>query len=267
MDLDTDKLDVLAEEVRKAGQYAYEHQADVRRTFKEDGSVLTYVDTAISRSVISAIRSLFPQAAVISEEEDTDADADAEWTFVLDPVDGTDVYSQGMPSFAVSLGVLDSERRPVGAYIAAPRFGIGTESMMVRLDPGKRPMLNGREMERRSGKDTVSEITMSSQAFRHMDISAFRGKIRVFGSSILHLLAPAVFSSIEGCITYPCYAWDIASSHAVIKSLGMDAVFPDGSPVTYDDDLIIRKKAIKAPLYAGTEKARNSLREMIPPLR
>ena len=36
------------------------------------------------------------------EEENADDRRDAEWVFILDPIDGTDVYSQGMPSFAVS---------------------------------------------------------------------------------------------------------------------------------------------------------------------
>ena len=267
MNLDPEKLDVLASEVRNAGAFARSRQADVRRTYKKDGSVLTEVDMVISHSLVGRIHDLFPGAAVISEEEDTDASRDAEWTFILDPVDGTDVYSQGLPSFAVSLGVLDSERRPVGAYIAAPRFGIATEEMMVRLDPGKRPLLNGREIVLSAGKDRIEEITMSSKAFRYLDFSRYTGKIRVLGSSILHLIAPAVFSSIQGCITLSCYVWDMVSSHAVIRSLGMDAVFSDGSPVEYDDAFLIEKKALKAPLYAGSREAREGLRRMLPPLR
>ena len=267
MNLDPEKLDAVAAAVRDAGRYAYERQGAVRRTFKKDGSVLTDVDMAISHSLISRIHDLFPGAAVISEEEETNASRDAEWTFILDPVDGTDVYSQGLPSFAVSLGVLDSERRPVGAYISAPRFGIATEEMMVRLDPGRRPMLNGKEIVLSGDKDRIEEITMSSKAFRYLDFSRYTGKIRVLGSSILHLLAPALFSSIEGCITLSCYVWDMASSHAVIRSLGMDTVFYDGSPVEYDDAFLIEKKALKAPLYAGSDKAREELRRMLPPLR
>ena len=267
MNLDPEKLDALASSVREAGRYAYERQGAVRRTFKKDGSVLTDVDMAISHSLISRIHDLFPGAAVISEEEETNAFRDAEWTFILDPIDGTDVYSQGLPSFAVSLGLLDSEHRPAGAYIAAPRFGIGTEEMMVRLDPGKRPMLNGKEIMLSGNKDAIGEVTMSSKAFRYLDFSRFSGKIRVLGSSILHILAPAIFCSIEGSVTFSCYAWDIASSHAVIRSLGMDAVYYDGSPVMYDDALLIEKKPLKAPIYAGTEKGRAELRRILPPIQ
>ena len=267
MNLDPEKLDVLASEVRNAGAFARSRQADVRRTYKKDGSVLTEVDMAISHSLVGKIHDLFPGAAVISEEEDTDASRDAEWTFVLDPVDGTDVYSQGLPSFAVSLGLLDSDRKPVGAYISAPRFGIGTEEMFVRLDPGKRPMINGKEIRLSGDKDDVVQVTTGSKAFRYLDFSSFTGKIRLFGSTILHMLSPAVFSSIEASVAFSCYAWDIASAHAVIRSLGMDAVYPDGTAVEYDDDFLLEKSPLRAPLYTGTEKGRNKLIGMLPPIK
>ena len=266
MTLDPGKLDVLAEEVRKAGAFAFSRQADVRRTYKKDGSVLTEVDMAISHIIVEKMRNLFPGAAIISEEEDTGAQRDAEWTFILDPIDGTDVYSQGLPAFAVSLGLLDGNREPVGAYISAPRFGIGTEEMFVRLDPGKKPLLNGKEIKVTGDKDDVKQVTTGSKAFRYLNLSSFTGKFRIFGSTILHMLSPALFSSIEACVTFSCYAWDIASSHAVLRSLGMDAVYADGSKLEYDDAFLIEKKPLKAPIYAGTEKGRESLIAMLPPL-
>ncbi len=266
MTLDQDKLDVLAEEVRKAGAFAFQKQADVRRTYKKDGSVLTEVDMAISHSLVSKIRSLFPGAAVISEEEETDASRDAEWTFILDPIDGTDVYSQGLPSFAVSLGLLDSNREPVGAYIEAPRFGIGTDEMSIRLDPGKRPLLNGKEIKVAGNKDDVTQVTTGSKAFRYFDFSSFTGKFRIFGSTIIHMLSPAVFSSIEASLTFSCYAWDIAASHAVLRSVGMDSVYADLTRLEYDDDFLYKKHPLKAPLYSGSEKGREALIKMLPPL-
>ncbi len=266
MTLDTEKLSVIADEVRKAGAFAFQRQADVRRTFKKDGSVLTDVDMAISHSLVSKIRTLFPGAAIVSEEEETGTERDAEWTFILDPIDGTDVYSQGLPSFAVSLGVLDSNREPVGAYIAAPRFGIGTEEMFVRMDPGKTPLLNGKEIKIQGDKDTVNEVTTGSKAFKYFDFSSFTGKFRIFGSTIIHMLSPVVFSSIEASLTFSCYAWDIASSHAVLKSVGMDSVYADLEPLVYDDDFLYRKHPLRAPLYSGSEKGREALIKMLPPL-
>ncbi len=263
--LDSDKLDCLAKAVQDAGTLASSMQCDVHRSFKKDGSVLTEADTAISRMIIDEIRTLFPEAAVISEEEETENNRNADWVFIIDPIDGTDVYSQGLPSFAVSVGVLDRKREPVGAYIAAPRFGIASHSLFVRLDPGKKVFVNGTEMTSAGNKDDVFEITTGSKGPLELDFSAFKGKIRVFGSTILHILAPVLLPAVQGVVVQKCYAWDIASSHAVMKALGMDLEDENGNAFLYTDDFIFGKQKLESILYGGTAAGRAKLRLALPP--
>lgn len=265
--LDKIKLDAIANEIEEAGHFAYRMQKSVHRSFKKDGSVLTEADTTISHSIIERIHSLFPEAAVISEEEETGNNMDAEWIFILDPIDGTDVYSQGMPSFAVSLGVLDKNRNPVAAYIAAPRFGTGEESLFIRLDPDGKPTVNGEELTLHGDKDDVREIMMGSKGAHDMDFSRFDGKIRVLGSTILHILSPALFPSVEGVVVQKCFVWDIISSHAILKSLGMDLEDENGNLFKYSNEFIFSKRMLSSILYGGTEKGRAYLRATLPPLR
>ena len=217
-----------------------------------------------SRRITALIRKLFPQAGILSEEELLPPREDAEWTFVLDPIDGTDVYSQGLPAFAVSLGILDSERRPVGAYIAAPRFGVASESLFIRMNPGTEPLLNGEHIELTGDKEKVTEITMGSKAYRYLDFSRFDAKIRILGSTILHLLTLVLFPAMEGSIVFPCYAWDIASSHAVIRHFGMDLSYGDGTLLSYTDEMIYERKPFRSALYAGTGKVRDELIRTLP---
>lgn len=263
--LDRERLDLLSEAIVAAGEYALQMQMSVHRSFKNDGSVLTEADTAISRKLIGTIRSLFPDAAVISEEDSVDNPADPEWVFVLDPIDGTDVYSQGLPTFAVSLGILDRDLRPVGAYIAAPRFGIGEERLFVRMDPGSKALVNGRPLEVSGDKDHATQITMGSKGAREMDFSSYEGKIRVLGSTILHILSPVLFPSIEGVVVQKCFAWDIAAAHAVILSEGMDLSDADGTPFRYTEGFVFGKEKLSRILYGGTDAARSELRRVLPP--
>ena len=265
MNLDEDKLRIVCDEIRKAGDYAFSMQKHIHRSFKSDGSVLTETDIAISHRITKLIHELFPSALVISEEEESRGIQDAEWTFVLDPIDGTDVYSQGMPAFAVSLGILDSERNPAGAFIAAPRFGVGEESLFVSLIPGQDVLINGSPFAMIGNKDDVEQITTGSKFYRYLDCSAFRGKIRILGSTILHILAPVLFTSVEASALLPCFIWDTASSHAVIRKFGMDLVYYDGSPYIYDD-WMIGKNPFRGSVYSGTEKGREYLRKALPPL-
>ena len=264
MNLDTEKLSIIAAAVEEAGRIAFEKQHEIHRSFKHDGSVITEADITISHKLTALIKELFPEAGILSEEEELPPKKDAEWTFVLDPIDGTDVYSQGLPAFAVSLGILDSERRPVGAYIAAPRFGVASESLFIRMNPGTEPLLNGEHIELTGDKEKVTEITMGSKAYRYLDFSRFDAKIRILGSTILHLLTLVLFPAMEGSIVFPCYAWDIASSHAVIRHFGMDLSYGDGTLLSYTDEMIYERKPFRSALYAGTGKVRDELIRTLP---
>lgn len=262
--LDIKKLDILENAIRDAGAYAKQMQSKVHRSYKADGSVLTEVDLEISHRILSLLQNLFPDCGIISEEETTERKEDAEYTFVLDPIDGTDVYSQGLPTFAIGLGILDKERRPVGAMISAPRFGIGKDELFIRLDPGSELYVDGELFKMEGNKDRISQITMGSKGQKWMDFTSFNGKVRTLGSSIIHLVCPALFPSFQACVNQPCYIWDIASAHAVLLKVGMDIVYADGSEFIYDDSFVIDKKPFKMTIYAGSEKAREELFRTLP---
>lgn len=262
INIDKKKLGILSENVLKAGEYAVEMQGKVHRSFKEDGSVLTEVDKEVSRRIIGTVRELFPEANIISEEDVTPFNPDAPYSFVLDPIDGTDVYSLGLPSFAVALGLLDSSFRPVGAYISLPRFGIACPSLFIRLDPDGEMLVNGETLNPVKDKDEPRHITASSKIHQYADISRFRGKMRIFGSTIIHLLLPVLVSEVQACFLQPCFIWDIAAAHALLIRNGMDIFYPDGSRLEYSAELLGRKP-LGSCAFAGTEKAFMKLRDSI----
>ncbi|MGH0052971.1 MAG: inositol monophosphatase family protein [Sphaerochaetaceae bacterium] len=258
-------LDALALAVRKAGSYAKAQQQHIHRSYKTDGTVITETDLAISKQIISVIEELFPSANIISEETLTPFDPEAPFTFVLDPIDGTDVYSQGLPSWAVALGILNKDRIPVGAMISAPRWGIGEDELFLRLDPGKEMLLNDHLLESKETKDFPYQITMGSSGQRLMDFSQFDGKIRIFGSSIIHMLSPVIYDHIQGCVNQSCYVWDIAAAHAALLAAGMEVEYVDGTPFHYDDNLLLKRRPFSPSIYAGTRSCIDALRVILPP--
>lgn len=68
--------------------------------------VVTEVDKASEAMLIDHIRQTYPQHSILAEESGKHQDnAEAEWEWVIDPLDGTNNYSQGLPIFAVSIGI------------------------------------------------------------------------------------------------------------------------------------------------------------------
>ena len=182
----------------------------------------------------------------------------------MDPIDGTDVFSQGLPSFCIALGILDEKKEPVGSMIYAPRFGNATEEgLFLRLDPEGKLLLNGKEWKTKGDKREIKQIAMSSSNVWRFDFSAFRGKARIFGSTIIHIIAPVVFSGIQASINEPCFIWDYAAAHAVIRSQGMDLFNPDGTKYVYTLDFLHKNRSATC-CYGGFEESIKTLREICP---
>ena len=243
----------LCSTIRQCGEAARANQSHIHRSLKGDGTILTETDLAVSDAVVARIRELYPDCNVITEEIDLHDFRDgARFTFVLDPIDGTDAYSQGLPSWCVALGILDSQRKPCGAIIHAPRFGIGTQDLFICTMPGdERIFLNGNEHTTPEHYDVPKQMVIGSNVLEHFDMSHYYGKILSFGSGILHILAPAVFSNLDSTINPYCYAWDVAAAHGILAKSGLDLCYIDGSEVEYDDRLLLERKQIRLPILVG----------------
>lgn len=89
---------------------------------KPDGSYVTQGDLLVQRTVQDLIAEHVPDATLISEEMATDASAASGWVMVLDPIDGTENFTSGLPMWGLSLSCfLDGAH--LGSLIGAPELG------------------------------------------------------------------------------------------------------------------------------------------------
>jgi myo-inositol-1(or 4)-monophosphatase len=65
--------------------------------------LVTEVDFAAEKLIVSRIKQRFPGHHVLAEEEHSES-ARRECTWIIDPIDGTVNYARGFPFFAVSIG-------------------------------------------------------------------------------------------------------------------------------------------------------------------
>ncbi len=258
-----DTFHQLTEFIRAMGHYASENQKKIEVSYKDDGSVLTETDTYINTRVKAEIARLFPGSCIITEEENSSYDEKAPFTFILDPIDGTDSYSQGMPAWCISLGIIDSSRKTVGAIIYAPRWGLGgADSLLLTLFPSEGIHLNGKPYETGKGYSGLEQVAMGSHIQHYVDLTAYRGKIRSFGSNILHMIAPLIHPRIQGSISVPCFVWDVAGAHALLSYAGYPTVYRDGEPFAYTDSLLKERKPFRGILFSGQEEAVEEMRSI-----
>jgi myo-inositol-1(or 4)-monophosphatase len=114
----------FAEDVaHRAGALLADRYERVQRIrHKSPRDVVTEVDFASERLVIEAIRGAFPADAILAEESghhrrQRGSARDSGRSWVLDPLDGTVNYANGIPFFCVSLALVGANGPLVGVVL------------------------------------------------------------------------------------------------------------------------------------------------------
>jgi myo-inositol-1(or 4)-monophosphatase len=105
-----DMIEVAIEAAKKGGEALskYFDSPDLRHSIKEDATFVTAADTEAEEAIVSVITAAFPQHGILGEEG-SDTNPNAEFRWVIDPLDGTKNFANGIPIFAVSIGLLKDE--------------------------------------------------------------------------------------------------------------------------------------------------------------
>lgn len=106
-----DVLNFLFEVVDRAGQELManfnrvECAVDPKDLLVGGIDVVTCADRASEESILSAIKTSFPDHDVLSEEAGTESKG-SRWLWVVDPLDGTMNFAHGFPVFSVSIALM-----------------------------------------------------------------------------------------------------------------------------------------------------------------
>ena len=197
--------------------------------WKSDGTRVTAVDVAISENIFRALRAEFSDDQFFSEElADTDAPipVSARFSWVLDPIDGTNNFALGIPHCAISLAVCEYGEPVYGVVYdlsrrvlmhGGPDFGVrdGEREVRISTAPFSKETLVGFH----SPFDKTL-LPMASGV-----LSQF--KIRGLGSATLHLAYVAA-GILDGCVDYNVKIWDLAAAIPLVRAAGGKVQFLNG---------------------------------------
>jgi myo-inositol-1(or 4)-monophosphatase len=116
--------------------------------------VVTAADKEAERVILSYIHDHFPGHGIIAEESGSECE-DAEWRWIIDPLDGTTNFSQGLPVFSVSIALQHNKETVVGV-VFAPYL---REMFHAVKDCGA--FLNGKEIHC-SDKKSIAESVVAT---------------------------------------------------------------------------------------------------------
>jgi myo-inositol-1(or 4)-monophosphatase len=113
------ELAVASTAARAAGDLQVERYERLERiVHKSTYDVVTEVDGMSEELIIGAVREQFPDDGFVAEESGRThvrpPSAGAQRMWIIDPLDGTVNYANGIPVFCVSIGLVDGGRPVVG---------------------------------------------------------------------------------------------------------------------------------------------------------
>jgi myo-inositol-1(or 4)-monophosphatase len=202
---------------------------------KSAKDVVTEADHESEEQIIAAIRRRFPGDAILAEESGshravraTPADAPNGRTWVIDPLDGTVNYANGLPVFCVAIGLV-ADGRPVVGVVLDP-----TRSERFAATAGGPATLNGRDI-RASAKEQLSDAVVSlALAGRSVPsrVRAIRREIRISRSMGSAALALAYVGNgrFDAFVQESNLSlWDIAAAGLIAERGGATVTAFDGS--------------------------------------
>lgn len=246
---------------RLGGQRAMEELRYVSRTVKNGGELVTQADPICQKIIIDRIREAYPDHGFLAEEG-TDGKP-LKWTprgdqavwWVIDPIDGTNNYANGLLCFSVSIAAF-IEGRPVVAVVFDP----ATDSMFTAVHDGDTQLNTVRITAGQDGITKFALFGIDSNANPRTDQAVCRlmstCRIRALGSTALHL-AYVARGALIGAVTHSARLWDIAAGILLVEQAGGQVTDLDGNPLpSFDLD---QYDGEQYPVLAATKKTHPEL--------
>ncbi len=239
-------LNIAVRAARAAGSIiarGFENRDDLNIETKGLNDFVTKIDKEAEAAIISKIQESYPDHSFIGEEGSSIKN-NPDYTWIIDPLDGTTNFIKGIPHFAVSIALLHKGKLdqavvfdPIRGELFAGSKGAGAQ-------------LNGYRMRATKSKDISNAIVATAFPFRDKgrleeSLQQFNrifsqvGDVRRSGSAALDLAYVAA-GRYDGYWEKGLKSWDMAAGELLVKEAG-------GLITDYDGN--------NDPLYAELKQA------------
>jgi myo-inositol-1(or 4)-monophosphatase len=228
----------MSEIAREAGALLMDYfRRRVKIEYKGEADLVTEADRASEKLILERIRAQWPAHNVIGEEG-ARIETGGDYTWYVDPLDGTTNFAHGFPVFCVSLGLAFQGRRQA-AVLYDP-----TRDELLEAERGKGARLNGETI-------AVSKTAKLAQSLvgtgfpshkRHKNPNIYfyhqltlrSHGVRRAGSAALDLASVAA-GRLDGFWEFNLNAWDTAAGILIVEEAGGKVTGVDGQALEITD--------------------------------
>ncbi len=207
---------------------------------KSDASPVTEVDRAAERAIRTVLAEAAPGDGILGEEGG-EAPGTTGRTWVIDPVDGTKLYAEGIPLWTTLIALVVGDRPVVGVadapalhtrYHAARGAGAWRGAARLAVS-GVAPL-----SEAFVGHSPLEEWMGAGHEARLLQVAGAARRTRGLSDAWAHLLVAQ--GSMEALIEHePCFPWDWSATQVIVEEAGGRITTLEGAEPTPGSTLLV----------------------------
>lgn len=222
---------MLSQILRKAAEAGaeqlrhYFNHPDLKTSVKSGGinDLVTEADHAADKAIIETIRKNYPDHFILSEETGN-VPTDSAYKWIIDPIDGTINFAQGIPICCVSIGIEKEGQMILGA-VYAPFL-----NEFFFAERGEGAFLNDKPISVSAQTELIKSCLVTGFPYSYLD--APNGPLQVFerfirrgvpvrrlGSAAIDLCWVAA-GRFDGFYEHKLNAWDSAAGFLLVEEAG-----------------------------------------------
>ncbi len=189
------------------------------RIRKDDGTYVTDADIAAQATIEAILRSATPDFGLYAEETVESERSCDQFTWIVDPIDGTSNFMNGVPLFAVQ-AALEHRGEVVAAALALP-----AEDIILVEAKGAGCMANGRKVAVSDRREFGAGIAIIESRWSETDFDIARAlrndvrEIRTIASSGVSL-AYVAMGRADMLVDWDDHPWDVAPGALLVTEAG-----------------------------------------------
>ena len=240
------ELQEIAERAaRSAGQLLRRMQPTVNVREKAPADLVTEADLAAQQLIRDLLLERTPEFAFLGEEDaagTTQTAPDAEFTWIVDPLDGTTNYVHGLDSYCVSIGLCHAGEPVLGVVFDPVRDELFTAVVPQGTRLNQQPVHSSGQRQLDQALVAASFGTRvsrnSAEIGRFVEVVGLCQAIRRMGSAALNLAYVAA-GRLDGYWATSAKAWDVAAGVPLVRQAGGSVTGMDGRPFRVDQPHLI----------------------------
>ena len=186
-------------------------------------NLVSYVDKEAEKRLVDALEKILPGSGFIGEEG-TETKGTNEYQWIIDPLDGTTNFLHGLPIFAISIGLLKSDKTILGIV-----YEVSRQECFHAIEGGK-AYCNDKVISISPIKTLNESLLATGFPYYHTEkkenyleiIRIFLEQthgIRRLGSAAIDL-AYVACGRMEGFFEYNLKPWDVAGGAFILQQAG-----------------------------------------------